>query len=198
VDSDYWPVLPTSTSERPIEVTDDMIVKPHWLRRHWQVVVVALVVVIVVPLVWQKGETKPRHEPPITPAAIARTRPSDSVVYLNTIRLVREFLKAPRNAEFAKTFDITDMRDAPGQTRYIWVVESYVDSQNSFGVFLRSKFRCEVSVEKASDEWALTYLYLGDDLVHVSDEVRNAFEALKKSFEEESLEDRLKRHQNSP
>lgn len=197
MDSDYWPVLPTSPSDLPIEVTDDMIVKPRWLRRHWQVVIVAIVVVIVVPLVWQKGEIKPRPAAaPLVPIAKDDKPPSNDLVYANTAILVLDHLKAPRSAEFTHVGHVDLLPGWQVDPHYAWRVKSAVDSQNALGVFLRSKFMAEVHLDKSTQKWSLQYLFLNDELVYATPEMQQTILNLSKMLEEseresERMKDRL-------
>lgn len=56
-------------------------------------------------------------------------------------QFVEDQLKAPSTAEFAIMSD----SEVANTTGNVWVVESYVDAQNSFGATIRTQFRCEVA-----------------------------------------------------
>ena len=56
-------------------------------------------------------------------------------------QFVEDQLKAPSLAEFSIMSD-SEVENTTGK---VWVVESYVDAQNSFGAMVRTHFRCEVT-----------------------------------------------------
>jgi len=65
---------------------------------------------------------------------------------------VQNFLKAPSTAKFQSTADfivslVTDKNGKP--IKDVWVVEGYVDAQNSFGAMLRNQFT--IKLQKVGD-----------------------------------------------
>lgn len=74
---------------------------------------------------------------------------SDSYAYFAAKESIKEVLKAPSTAEFADYSDSYIRRE--GNTFY---VDSYVDSQNSFGAMLRKKFRVKIMF---NDDSSYTY-----------------------------------------
>jgi hypothetical protein len=56
---------------------------------------------------------------------------------------VKKNLKAPSTAEFAPRRDLQISGSGVGP----WTVAGYVDSQNSFGAMIRSRFRCTIQYE---------------------------------------------------
>ena len=55
--------------------------------------------------------------------------------------VVRGQLKAPSSATFAKASESIMIESSPG----MWLVSSWVDSQNSFGAMLRTMWTCQIA-----------------------------------------------------
>lgn len=56
-------------------------------------------------------------------------------------------LKAPASADYPFDMDTVNVHGKP----YVYTLDSYVDSQNSFGAKMRQKFHCEAT--EAGDHW---------------------------------------------
>lgn len=72
--------------------------------------------------------------------------------------LVRENLKAPSTAKFP--WDGTAVKQGDR-----WAVQSYVDSQNSFGAMIRTEWGCILA--KENGRWRCLYLKLDDQVLIV-------------------------------
>lgn len=70
-------------------------------------------------------------------------RPDDEI-YIYAENYVKENLKSPATAEFAGIYDSHTSIIHLGEGKY--KVSSYVDSQNSFGAMIRTKFTCTVII----------------------------------------------------
>lgn len=68
---------------------------------------------------------------------------------------VKQTLKAPRTAVFPMW---TETNCRVSQRGRVWVVKSYVDSQNSFSAMLRSDYTAEMIYYPATDTWTLVDL----------------------------------------
>jgi len=55
--------------------------------------------------------------------------------------VVRGQLKAPSSATFAKASESIMIESSPG----MWLVSSWVDSQNSFGAMMRTMWTCQIA-----------------------------------------------------
>lgn len=76
--------------------------------------------------------------------------------YLIAESYVEKNLKAPKSAEFASTFDKPNHVSFDKESQ-LYTVISYVDSQNSFGAKIRSKFTA--IIQRLSDkDWKLIRL----------------------------------------
>lgn len=71
-------------------------------------------------------------------------------------QFVRDNLKAPSTAKFAPYSVDNIVRDGKGGYR----VDSYVDSENSFGAHIRTNYTC--IVKKSGETWALEHLEFHD------------------------------------
>jgi hypothetical protein len=69
-------------------------------------------------------------------------------------QLMESRLKAPRTAEFASISD-SNIRNLGGNE---WEVSSYVDSQNSFGAMIRTRFTITMTVNIETKYWQATKL----------------------------------------
>ena len=61
---------------------------------------------------------------------------------------VKQNLKSPSTAEFPKTIEKDNHIKELGNDEYL--INSWVDSQNSFGAMIRSKFSCKIIFEGGS------------------------------------------------
>jgi hypothetical protein len=66
-------------------------------------------------------------------------------------KFVEDELLAPSSAEFASSVD-SDIRDLGNDS---WRIHSYVESQNAFGVMIRSRYDCEVHFNTVENHWIL-------------------------------------------
>lgn len=73
-------------------------------------------------------------------------------------QFVTDKLRAPKTAEFPTVAEArVDESSTTGYT-----VTSFVDSQNEFGAFVRSKFVCTVKPEPGRQKWRLIEMKVGD------------------------------------
>jgi len=84
-----------------------------------------------------------------TGPAAARTVDSYDACHMAQ-KFVVDALKAPTTAEFPPARE-PDCQTS--QRERIWVVTSYVDSQNSFGAMIRSHYTVEMIYYPATDTW---------------------------------------------
>lgn len=90
--------------------------------------------------------------------AVHKSGPSDEDAYVMSEVFVKDILKCPSSAEFALTSEATITDLGAGSYR----VESYVDSQNSFGAMMRTYYTCKLT--KVDEEnWHLDSLTFDDD-----------------------------------
>jgi hypothetical protein len=66
---------------------------------------------------------------------------------------VKDRLKAPASAEFQNFSDAAVIHEGAG----VYSVSSFVDSQNSFGAKLRTRYRCTLQ-DKGNEKWHLVDL----------------------------------------
>jgi hypothetical protein len=83
---------------------------------------------------------------------------SPSMVSLICEKSVKAQLKAPSSAKFAPLNQQHISRIT--RQEYHYRVQSYVDSQNSFGAMLRSDFDCSVHYDPSTDQWHLDDLQI--------------------------------------
>jgi len=77
------------------------------------------------------------------------------MAYIRCKRTVEEKLKAPSTAKFLEK-SRSSIKQVTGDSRgEMFEVVSYVDSQNSFGAMLRTKFQCQIVHVKDSDQWVV-------------------------------------------
>lgn len=78
-------------------------------------------------------------------------RMDKSLAYIMCKKMIAEKLKSPKSAEFAKDWNqhVTYLGDGK------YKVNSYVDSQNSFGALIRSKFSC-VMTDLGESKWQMS------------------------------------------
>jgi hypothetical protein len=72
--------------------------------------------------------------------------PSESLVYAHSQIIVEDYLKAPATAKYPGSdgYTVTKIND------YEYTVASYVDSENSFGAIVRSRFVVSISY---NEDW---------------------------------------------
>ena len=68
-----------------------------------------------------------------------------SGAYAYCVGVVKRNLKAPKSADFPWGVEVVQTVDGK------YVVQSYVDSQNSFGALIRTRYRCELSNAGSDD-----------------------------------------------
>ena len=78
-------------------------------------------------------------------------RVNKSLAYIMCEKMVAKKLKSPKTAEFAS--DWTNHVSYLGDGKY--KINSYVDSQNSFGALVRSKFSC-VMTDLGDSKWQIS------------------------------------------
>lgn len=82
--------------------------------------------------------------------------------FLISQKAVKKYLKSPSTADFPfLDYEATVLSDNKV------IIQSYVDSQNSFGAILRTKYRA--SLIEREKGWSLSRLYLNGELVHSED-----------------------------
>lgn len=77
---------------------------------------------------------------------------TDTEAFVMCQQFVRDRLKAPASAGFPLSYEATI---TGGPT--LWTVRSHVDSENSFGAQIRTRFTCSVNYE-GGDRWELRNL----------------------------------------
>jgi hypothetical protein len=82
--------------------------------------------------------------------------PDKSDAYYAAKTFIKDYLKSPRSAEFAPITkaSITTVRNTD-YDKDVYVVKSYVESMNSFGVMLKTNFVIEV-LPKSDGSWIQT------------------------------------------
>ena len=83
---------------------------------------------------------------------------SETAYYYGMIPIVRKELKSPYSAVFLPYENIVKYR----VDDCTWEFMGYVDSQNSFGAMLRTKFICIVNYNPETDRWQKVNLLFGD------------------------------------
>jgi len=100
---------------------------------------VAILIIIVFAVISQLMPDD-NSEPEKSTKAIDNHSPG--LAYITIEKLVKRDLKSPKTAEFPS------YKEKLKHTKYIgsntYKINSYVDSQNSFGALVRTKFSCEV------------------------------------------------------
>lgn len=87
--------------------------------------------------------------PPPEPAASNNTaEQAEAMCYT----FVRPRLKAPATAKFQ--YGAGSARQRPGDS-LAWTASGAVDSENSFGALLRTRFECDLRYDPAADGWHL-------------------------------------------
>lgn len=151
-----------------------------------------LCIVIVAPLVAiVMHKQRSASSAPVTanaPAELAApvestkpARPSRALAQTAVESFVKDFLVAPKTAEFLET-KLVDKNDFEGQA--YWTFSGKVDSQNRFGVFLRGTYRGELAYDRSEETFVLKLLFINDELSHASPELIEAAKKLQKAFEE--------------
>jgi len=85
--------------------------------------------------------------------------PDKTEAYIMSQQFVKNCLKAPSTAKFPRAIEWE------GHTTQIdsrtFLINSWVDSQNSFGAMLRTKFSCKVQY-KGNDQWTCLDIDFGE------------------------------------
>ena len=83
---------------------------------------------------------------------------SETAYYYGMMPIVKNGLKAPSTAVFLPYKNIVKNKI----DNYTWEFNGYVDSHNSFGAMLRTKFICIVNYNPETDRWQKVNLLFGD------------------------------------
>lgn len=109
-----------------------------------------LLLVVVVALVALKTcEGSPEEQAADKLAQIDRNCSDQTNAQVMSTVFIKQRLKSPSSADFPFSANVRYL----GECRHI--VESYVDSQNSFGATVRSQTKALVRYDKKSDDWTL-------------------------------------------
>lgn len=68
-------------------------------------------------------------------------------------QFVKQRLKTPKVAEFQNAAGAISLPHDRNPHRF--TVLSYVDSQNSFGAMIRTRYRCDLEYQPSDDKWKL-------------------------------------------
>jgi TPR repeat protein len=114
---------------------------------------------------------------PQSPEQAARASEANAyrTAYTMATQLVAQHLKSPTTAKFS-SFQETGAEKA-GE---IWRLSGFVDSQNSFGAMMRSKWYAAIQ-NKSGDEWSALYIRIGEDEIGDS----NAYKSSRQIEKEE-------------
>lgn len=94
----------------------------------------------------------------ITLATADHTKKVDSVdIWAMSTVYVKKIIKAPSTAKFPH--DNIEVRVMPDKS---YMVEAYVDSQNSFGAMIRTRYICNLSYDPSADRWKLINIALDE------------------------------------
>lgn len=122
-------------------------------RSAWGGLVLAIVVLGLFGIICDGGDKG-------TPAKDWRSESNSGMAYIMMEDFVRDRLKAPRTAHFPGVFDNRDEHVTfLGSQKYRIV--SYVDSENSFGAMIRTRFVGEIK-QVEEDRWQLISLDFQD------------------------------------
>ncbi len=117
--------------------------------------IIALILFVVIIFVWGyvffSGGSSPSIPKPHVPGAIE--------LHVQAQQFVKKALKAPTTAEFPWE-PVSAGTDGTG----LYQVESYVDSQNSFGAMVRSEWM--VNMRLSGDRWTLEKMRIGGKIVY--------------------------------
>lgn len=92
-------------------------------------------------------------------------RPDEVIVFRRATDFAAPFLKAPATARWPASGRVTELI-RPEPRRIVWRVDTYVDSQNSFGALIRSPVVALVSYREADVTWRLEGLAIDGRLLH--------------------------------
>lgn len=109
-------------------------------------VIAALFILVVISAIASKSNTPPLAPP--SPEEVKRyseSKEHDDAVYMSK-EFITEQLKAPSTAKFPSIREFSAVKK-----NGFWDVLGYVDSQNSYGVMLRTQFLC--TLQKRGDTW---------------------------------------------
>lgn len=119
--------------------------KPDYVQIFGGILLIALVIA------WLASPMPTAPPKPMTKAEIERMKTKEEInAFVMAQSFVKKCLKAPSTADFPY-YNKGDVQD--GGTK-IWIVNSYVDSQNSFGAMMRTYYRAKV-MDLGNDKWKL-------------------------------------------
>jgi len=104
--------------------------------------------IIVIAFIWAISH-KPAPLPQQSPYEVTKKNEASDYFEVKNIaeQVVKDRLKAPSTAKFVQS-------DAALNKKGSWDVYGEVDSQNSYGAMLRSRYLC--SMHKEKDKWQIT------------------------------------------
>lgn len=90
-------------------------------------------------------------EPIIKPLPVSKNKPNDIDAFVMSQSFVEQRLIAPATAKFPYIGDAYEVTKLDSVT---WLVDSYVDSQNGFGAFIRTRYLAKL-MYRGNDRWKL-------------------------------------------
>ena len=104
--------------------------------------------------------------PGINPVPTNTPAPTKAPTIYNVMasaeHFVSQILKAPATAKYPAENDWTVRDQGDG----IYLAESYVDSENSFGALIRSTFAVKIQHNLSSGDWDCVYIILDGEIVY--------------------------------
>jgi len=101
---------------------------------------------------WLSGDNTSRETPTTT---IPIAKPSS--VYQEAYEVAKVFVKNRLVASWTADFPPYERYQVNSDTANTWVVTSYVDSENEYGIIVRAKFRAKIK-SFGKDKWKLSDL----------------------------------------
>lgn len=102
----------------------------------------------------------PSNKPPAAPSWTPTSSDKDSALLMAN-EFVKKTLKAPSTAKFPTMWDAQGVRVMPLASKDHYMVEAYVDAQNSFGARLRKTYTAQVR-QHADRSWSCVSLKVND------------------------------------
>ncbi|MGE4545849.1 MAG: hypothetical protein AB7D06_17290 [Pedobacter sp.] len=149
--SDKMPDCPFCHASPNVQLTDEShpgVVPAPAKKGLWQkhrVTVLAICIIGIVAA--QIYSTTAMNRIDGSPAENKKIHPSTAMAYIISQNFVKASLKSPATAEFPLQPDFTQQL-----SNKKFRIGSHVDSQNSFGALIRSRFYCDLSIDDAG-EW---------------------------------------------
>lgn len=178
--------------------TRQIMKKKPFYKNKW---FIGIIIFCVLALIGKTYKNSVEHLPPMRQEENKPTTPkkrfdmdnvSDKIdLNVQAQQFVLQGLKSPSTAKFPPlTFNVDDL----GNEKY--KIESYVDSQNSFGAMIRSNW--SVTMKLVGERWILERMIIGDMVVYdperqkasqaeFDEELRKANEALDEAKETQKL-----------